>query len=158
MFAMKKQYMLLGVLVLVVCAAVYLNINYIASRAENDDDAPVSGSEDNYFSQARETRQLARDESLEILQSMAESVSTSEETAGSISQQISEIALSAQKEGRIENMIIAKGFEDCVAQISGSDVNIVVKTEGLLPSQTAQIMDIVLSEVEECNLKIVGVK
>ena len=46
----------------------------------------------------------------------------------------------------VEEMIKAKGFEECVAIISGDNINVIVKSEGLLTSEVAQITDIVRNE------------
>ncbi len=46
----------------------------------------------------------------------------------------------------VEELIKAKGFEDCVAIISGDNINVIVKSGGLMTSEIAQITDIVTSE------------
>jgi stage III sporulation protein AH len=50
------------------------------------------------------------------------------------------------KEMIIENLIKAKGFKDTVAFVNDDKVNIVVQSDGLIPSQVAQIQDIVVSQ------------
>jgi stage III sporulation protein AH len=51
-----------------------------------------------------------------------------------------------EQEANIETLIIAKGFENCVAVISGDKANIVVKSESLLPAQISQINEIVYDQ------------
>lgn len=43
-------------------------------------------------------------------------------------------------------MIKAKGFEDCLAVMTGEKINVIVKTPGLLTSEVAQITEIVTQE------------
>ena len=57
-------------------------------------------------------------------------------------------------ENTIESLVKAAGFEDCVCYLDGESASIVVKTEGLVPSQCAQIKDILLSEVSVDNENI----
>ena len=59
---------------------------------------------------------------------------------------IAAIANEIQKEANIESLITAKGFEQCVAVLSGEKVQIVVKAEELQPAQIAQINEIVYAQ------------
>ena len=70
---------------------------------------------------------------------------------------ISQIAKDIENEANIETLIEAKGFENCVAVVNGSTVNIVVKSDGLLPSEIAQINEIVYEQAGTLpvNVKIV---
>ncbi len=55
-----------------------------------------------------------------------------------------------ETEGAIENLIKAKGFEDCLAYVDedSGPANVVVKTEGLDETQAAQIADIIVGETK----------
>ena len=48
----------------------------------------------------------------------------------------------------LENIIMAKGFTDCIAYVGADNVSIVVESQGLEPHEAAQIMDIVASETK----------
>lgn len=52
-----------------------------------------------------------------------------------------------ESEGVVESLIKAQGFEDCVVYLDGESASIVVKTNGLVPSEAAQIKNILLGEV-----------
>ena len=67
------------------------------------------------------------------------------------------IASSMEAETNIETLIKAKGFENCIAVISGEDINIVVETTGLLTYEVAQIKEIVMNElgIPAENIKII---
>ena len=58
------------------------------------------------------------------------------------------MAQSAMREARIENMVIAKGYRDCVVFINDNGVNVIVaKPEGgLKDADIARIKDIVMGE------------
>ena len=70
------------------------------------------------------------------------------------------IAKSIDAEGKIENLIKAKGFEECLVYINDTKADVIVKTEGLLSSEAAVIKDIILDETEIAaeNIKILEVK
>ena len=51
-------------------------------------------------------------------------------------------------EAQIENLVMAKGYQDCVAFIGDNSISVVVSApeNGLDSSDTARIMDIVVTE------------
>ena len=51
-----------------------------------------------------------------------------------------------ENEAKVETLILSKGFEQCVAVISGDKINIIVKSDGLLASDIATINEIVFSQ------------
>ena len=61
-----------------------------------------------------------------------------------------------EAESKVETLVKAAGFEDCVVYLDGDNANIVVKTDsdGLVASEAAQIKDILLSEVSVANENI----
>lgn len=70
-----------------------------------------------------------------------------------------EIAKSIETEGKIENLIKAKGFEDCMVYYDTESVDVVVKTDGLQPEQVSQMKDIILKEtsIPAENISIVEI-
>ena len=58
------------------------------------------------------------------------------------------MAQSAMKESRIENLVIAKGYDECVVFINDNGVNVIVQKpeNGLQQEDIARIRDIVSSE------------
>ena len=96
-----------------------------------------------YFSATQVSRQRARDEALEVLQSVVENTDASEDVKTEALAGISSIADEIRKEADIESLITAKGFEQCVAVLNGDTISIVVKAETLQPAQIAQINEIV---------------
>ena len=53
-------------------------------------------------------------------------------------------------EGQIENLVIAKGYADCVAFMGENSISVVVSAaeDGLQTEDVAKITDIVLSETK----------
>lgn len=112
---------------------------------------------DSYFSTTVLSRQKARDEALEVLQTVVASAEALDDTKAQAFADISQIAKDIENEANIETLVEAKGFADCVAVVSGNTVNIVVKTDGLMQNDVAQINEIVYEQagILPVNVKIV---
>ncbi len=114
-----------------------------------------------YFTTARLSRQKTRDEAIQTLQETINNA-TDEEVKMTVAQSVLVMADHIEAEGRIENLVMAKGFADCMAYINGSTVSVVVATgeDGLTASQAAQIQDIAVSETgaDVENIRIIEMK
>lgn len=116
-------------------------------------------SDDSYFAEARLSRQKARDEAVSILNVTVENESADADAKAAATESIQVMAQSAMKESRIENLVIAKGYEECVVFINDNDVNVIVQKpeNGLQEDDIARIRDIVISEtgVKAEQIKII---
>lgn len=183
-----KRNAAVAAIALFVCAAVYLNWNYEqelsagktlgestmvdgvtdslvkkdnAAAAENGEKKggekkdgetkdSVAGSGEGYFANARLNRQQARDSALTMLQDAGEEGA------------IQTMANSTVTEAQIENLVIAKGYTDCVAFIGeqGLSLAVAAPAEGLTDVDTARIVDAV-GQVADFNaeqIKIIAVE
>lgn len=170
-----KRNLIVALAILVIAGAVYVNyrifsdpigtIGYGTNNMEDTYGAAAGGdiaeagkgAEDSYFAATVLSRQKARDEALGVLQTVVDSAEAMQETKAQAFADISQIAKDIESEANIETLIEAKGFKDCVAVVNGSTVNIVVKSDGLLPSEIAQINEIVYEQAGALpiNVKIV---
>lgn len=112
-----------------------------------------------YFAEAKITRQRSRDESVQTLTNMMADAAVDADIKAEMALKATEIAKSIETEGKIENLIKAKGFTDCMVYYDTEGVDVVVKTEGLDASQVAQMKDIILKEtsVPVENISIVEI-
>lgn len=115
--------------------------------AEAASDAPAAVPTD-YFAAARLSRQQARDSALSLLQQAGAGDELDEQVAGEVAQGIEALASNTMTEAQIENMITAKGYDDCVVFLSDDSVSVVVssRTDGLQTEDIAKITDIVKQE------------
>ena len=153
-----KRNILIATVLVFVCAAVYLNWSYNradesepvgAEDGAGDQQSVSAGSEDsNYFAQARLTRQTSRDEALSLLETAAASESASQETIDGAMDAIAAMATWSMQETQIENLLLAKNFEDCVVYISSDGVTVAVPApvEGLSAASVAQITETIIGE------------
>ncbi len=156
-----RNALIAGCLVIVAVAG-YLNIRYGASPTsvdESDSSNPVQEETDaqSYFASAIIDRERARGEALEVLVSITEDAAASETAKTEAYTQMERIANETSWEIDIENLVKAKGFEECVAIINDETANIVVSTEGLTPGEVAQIKEIVYLEasIQPKDIKII---
>lgn len=107
-------------------------------------------SSDQYFDEARLSREKSRDEALDTLEKSLKKANLTEEEKAELTARLSGVVESITAESDIENLVKAKGFVDCVAFVDDGKVNVTVQTpgEGLDQEQVAQIRDVVLSRCE----------
>lgn len=169
----KKNAVAAAVLV-TVCAGIYVNWLYTEENTAasiedtldaqkvmsdntlvlSDDMAAIAAGEDpattntDYFAAVRLSRQQARDSAVNLLQ---EAMAYSEEDSSKEVEsavELEQIVQTALSEATIESLIIAKGYTDCVAYMSGEGISVAVAAPegGLQPEDVAVIADIVISQ------------
>ncbi len=115
---------------------------------------------EDYFIEARLNKKQSRDEAVETLQDILKDSQVSEDEKNIAIATAASLSDAIDAESNIESLIKAKGFDDCIAFIDGDKASIVVKTDGLLNSEAAQIKDIVIKECDVLaeNITIIPVK
>ena len=119
---------------------------------------PDEMSDDAYFSSIEVSRQRTRDEAIEVLQSVVDNTGATETAKNEALAEINNLAKVMEQEANIETLVIAKGFENCVAVINNEKANIVVTGKELLPAQISQINEIVYDTagILPVNVNITG--
>ena len=169
-----KKNLVAAAMLVTVCAGIYVNWLYTEDKTAasledsldtqkvmNEDTLVLSGDmeaiaagEDvtstatDYFAAVRLSRQQARDNAVNLLQeAMAYSGSESSKDVES-AMELEEIVQTALSEAQIESLIIAKGYADCVAYMSGDGISIAVSSPegGLQQADVAVIADIVMTQ------------
>ncbi len=170
-----KRNAVVAAIVLFVCVAVYLNWSYqqepdqvdvgktlgqaaLVGSTTNDpllavtpapgESAAPGATATGYFASARLNRQQARDSALGMLQETLNSVSAEEVAKADAGAAIETLATTTVSEAQIENLVIAKGYADCVAFVSEGGVSVVVAAteNGLQDADVARIAEIVTGE------------
>ena len=169
-----KKNMVAAAILMTVCAGIYVNWLYTEEQSAatltetldaekvmsedglvlSDDMAALAAGEDvqttasDYFAAVRLSRQQARDNAVELLQ---EAMAYSGQDGGKDVESAMELEESVQtalSEAQIESLIIAKGYQDCVAYMSGEGISVAVASPegGLQEQDVAVIADIVMSQ------------
>lgn len=110
-----------------------------------------------YFASTQVSRDRARDEALAVLQNVVDSAQSDSAEKNQALEDIATIASNIEAEANIEAMVMAKGFEQCVAIINDGMCTVVVMSEGLLPNQMSQINEIVYEQtgIKPANIKYI---
>lgn len=172
-----KKNMVAAAILVTVCAGIYVNWLYTEDNAAatlvdtldtekvmsddtlmlSEDMAAISAGEDvattatDYFAAVRLSRQQARDSALNLLQ---EAMAYEGEEQGTkdaeSSMELERIVQTALSEAQIESLVIAKGYADCVAYMSGEGISVAVASPegGLQKEDVAVIADIVMTQSE----------
>lgn len=170
----KKSQVALAVMVVALGAAVWLNMRYagalpgaggnsskflgeaeyvggidsgsaIETAAKPDNTAEQ---EEGYFTRLRKERQQARDEAIEQIEDTLADTNLSTDEKKTLTDTAAAVALRAERESSIETVLKAKGFSSVLAVIGDKDINIIVKSEGLIPAEIAQIQDVVTAHTD----------
>ncbi len=141
----------------------YVNSAHIDNSGENDTNNSAHSSDENskkYFALAESNRQKAREESEEKLKSLASESNINAEIKNEINKQIEEIAKNNQQETNIENLVKAKGFEECIASIQNGECSVIVSKGNLDENSAIVIRDIVSGQaaIPYDKIKIVEAK
>ena len=103
-----------------------------------------------YFDTARLSRQQSRDNALSLLREASSQENVEQGALDEANRAIQTLAGYTMLEGQIENLVIAKGYADCVAFMGENSISVVVSAaeDGLQTEDVAKITDIVLSETK----------
>lgn len=114
--------------------------------------------ENSYFSEARVSRQSARDESIEKLQKIVDSQTENKEAQQAAADKIAKISDNIAAENKIETLVTAKGVNNCIAIINDSTnkVDIIVDVENLTDAIILQIKDIATTQLN-CSFEDVTI-
>ena len=179
----SKKHIVLSALVLALSVAVYLNWEYVKTNGdsfESTSKVAVEGAVDGmtdpaptedgagetaaygeaYFAEAKLSRTKARDEAADALKYMLEDANLTTDQMTQLTMDAASIAKSIETEGKIENLIKAKGFEECMVYLEEDKIDVLVKCSGMTDSEAAQIKDVILGEVEvpDKNISIIEIK
>ncbi len=128
------------------------DVNAGATSGENGDSTPAGGDktedEASFFAASQIERQRARDEAIEVLQSVVEDSAALDVAKEQALADIAAIAATIETEANIESLIKAKGFSECVAVINGDKASIIVRSDGLKPNELSQILEIVYLQAD----------
>ena len=168
---LTKGQITVGVLVLSLALAIWLNAKYVPTSTkylgdaayvdsvESSDAVETGAGVEDYFTTSKKNRDKAREEAAETVEEILKSSNLSEADKKSALAKLETLSKNIQKEADIETLLKAKGFEKSLVIISDKGISVVVKSEGLNTAQTLQIQDIITNETDIplSNIKIIPI-
>jgi len=182
----KKKQLVLSVLVLALSVAVYLNwqfsnsggtldigdsiwtggnygeAEYVSadSGGEESNSEVIASKDSTYFNTAKTNRTKSRDEALDALQTALKDTTITSEEKKSLTNSLSYLVSSIEKESKIESLIKAKGIEDSIVFINNEKCDVVIKAENTTAQLINQIKEIIVreSKIAAENISIVETK
>ncbi len=137
-------------------AAQLVNNAYVETVSDDlQQKGGTSGSDK--FSEARLSRQNARDEAIELLDDVLENVDADTDAKKEAVEQASVIAQNILKETNVDNLLKAKGYEESVAYLNDEECSVVVSGE-MQDSDMLIIQEVVMDQtgLSADKIKIVG--
>ena len=112
-----------------------------------DTDAMASSkSNSGYFKTSRQKRDEAQEKIMELATEVLKSTESDDLARTEAVKSAAEIAEIIQKQTNIENLIIAKGFDDCMAYIQNGECTVVVSKGKLTEAMVVSVKDIINSQ------------
>lgn len=102
--------------------------------------------EENYFAKVRLERKQIQDDLIELAKEVIESTDVNGKGRKEAIEHLNKMTDIIQQQTNVENLIIAKGFEDCVAFIQNDECSIVVTGQELKSDTLIAIKDIVIGQ------------
>ncbi|MBR6533010.1 MAG: SpoIIIAH-like family protein [Clostridia bacterium] len=166
-----KGQLAVGVMVIALVAAIWLNTKYMPSSTKylgeasfvsttSDNAVETSAKVEDYFASAKSEREKSLKTATDTVKELLKSENLTQEDKVTALKKIETIADNLKAEANIEALLKAKGFKKAVAVIGADSINIVVQSDGLTTANTMQIQDIVTTEsgLDLSKIKIIPVK
>jgi len=136
------------------------SMNEGKSSITNNQENSTNDSVENYFATARLTRDQAKDQADEVLNTQVINTLDTAAERQSAESEINTIDSNVSIENNIESLVEAYGFDDCIATINDGIVNVIVQPKGsnmLSANYAAQVEDIVIQQtkVSTDNIRII---
>lgn len=134
-------------------------VNILVNNLATDDVAAQVSSNATFFSNYRDDRQETRNQEILYLDAIIASEVTSAEAKSAAEAERLALVKNMEVALKLENLILAKGFEDVVVSTSSSNISVMVETAGLTSGEVAQIVDVVINNSDYAidNIKIIEV-
>lgn len=107
---------------------------------------------ENFFIEYRLERDRTRSERIEILREIVSNTNSSAQMRQEAQQKLIKISDDIDKESKIENALIAKGFNDAIAVIQPDSVMVIIASNGFRDDEITRISDIII-KVTGCKFE-----
>ncbi len=133
-------------------------LNYFLNRPS---DQPAGGDSSvtysDYFAASRADRDTSRSETVLYYETIIGNEATSAEAKANAEKDLAALVSGIDTEQRLETLIKALGFDDCLVTVGKENINVIIKSDALTDQEVAQVLEVVNSEtgklVENVRIK-----
>ena len=153
---LKKVLVLGGFCVLLLVTG---GVNILVNNLATDNVSAQVSSNATFFSNYRDDRQNTREQEILYLDAIIASEATSADAKKAAEAERLALVKNMEVALKLENLILAKGFDDVVVSTSTNNISVMVETSGLSAAEVAQIVDVVINNSDYAidNIKIIEV-
>lgn len=120
----------------------YVNTSNVKENSESGQSQSTDAAKQ-YFAQAQTDRRQSRENIEEKIKSLAATPNMSEDVKNDLLKQVDEFAKVGQQESNVENLLKAKGFDECIVFIQNGECSVVVAPGKLNDNAALIIRDVV---------------
>ena len=124
-------------------------LNYFLNRTDNKASAANAGaatSYADYFAASHADRDATRADTVMYYNAIIASEASSAEAKANAEAQLATLLASMETEQRLENLIKALGYDDCLVTVGTANVNVILKAGTMTEQEVTQILEIISSE------------
>lgn len=138
-------------------AAQLVNNAYVETVTDDLQSSTETAAQEDALAQARVDRQNSRDEALELLDNVLESVDSDSAAKQQAVEEASAIAQNILEESNVESLLQAKGYSQCVAYITEEECSVVM-AGSVEEADTLIVQEIVMEQtgLSADKIKIIG--
>lgn len=138
-------------------AAQLVNNAYVETVTDDLQSSTETAAQEDALAQARVDRQSSRDEALELLDNVLESVDSDSAAKQQAVEEASAIAQNILEESNVESLLQAKGYSQCVAYITEEECSVVM-AGSVEEADTLIVQEIVMEQtgLSADKIKIIG--
>lgn len=157
MLSRKKKIVIISAFCLLLAVTGALNIILNNNILKASDDVITTSS---FFATYRLDRTDTRNQEVLYLDAIIASTTASAEAKTTAETKKQGLVAMMETELVLEGLIKAKGFNDVIISTSNSNLNVIIKSAELTPSEVAQIVDVVRTQTDYGidNIKIIPVE
>lgn len=143
---------MVALLVLTGCLNYFLN-RPITPNADTGGNTTVYT---DYFTSSHNDRDEARTQTVMEYNAIIASETSSAEAKASAEKELAALVASMETEQRLESLIKALGYADCLVTVGNQNVNVILKSGALTEAEVAQVLDIIITETDKtaANVRI----
>ena len=150
MVSKKKKIIVISLMALLLVATGVLNV--VLNNNSSSGTTQVSTvTQANFFSTYRNDRQATRSQEVLYLEAIISSEASSAEAKANAEKMKLDLIDQMDSEMVCENLIMARGFDDCIVTKTGNNVNVVVKSESLNDTDINKICSVVRDVLSVTN-------